>query len=90
MLALGMPPNRGILLAVPPSSSARRRQMAGLRDGADLRSAHGVHQPRDHRRRRAAELGGALGATWPVRGTVAYRLSTRIVQMDHAPRVANR
>jgi hypothetical protein len=54
---------------MPPSCGARGRQMAGSRDGAVLRSAHGLHPMWDDRRQRAAC--GAAGATEPDGDSVA-------------------
>jgi hypothetical protein len=61
--------DRGILLHLPSFGGAERRPMAGRCPGAVLRPAHGLHLLRDHRGRRATELGRAPGTTNLDRGS---------------------
>jgi hypothetical protein len=50
---------------------ARRPGPGGGGAGADVRTAHGVYEVRDHRRRRPAELAGAASAGEPDRRAMA-------------------
>ena len=48
----------GLLPQVSPRDHHRSRPMAGPYGGVLIRASHSVHEVRDHRRRRAAELAG--------------------------------
>jgi hypothetical protein len=62
---------RRVVLTVPPSDDLERGPVARLRASAIVWPAHGVHQLRQHRCGRSAELEGAATAREPDRDAMA-------------------